>query len=174
MVSAVYRGWRYAEDLKESCGVDYFIEKPFKIAEVLSAVESCFAADGPGSRAEPVVLGEAEAALNEGMAAYKTGRLDEAIAQLRRGISIDPLSYRLHFHLGLLYGRKGLVFEAISELETAVEMNSRHFAAIKNLAVLYQRAGFRNKAAETWQRGLILAPDDETRQSIKTQLLSLL
>src|SRR5690606_8278938 len=47
MVSAVYRGWRYAEDLKQSCGVDHFIEKPFKIADVLSAVESCLAEGRP-------------------------------------------------------------------------------------------------------------------------------
>ena len=29
MVSAVYRGWRFAEDLKQGCGVEFFIEKPF-------------------------------------------------------------------------------------------------------------------------------------------------
>src|SRR4029434_3572327 len=28
MVSAVYRGWRYAEDLKQSCGVDFYLEEP--------------------------------------------------------------------------------------------------------------------------------------------------
>jgi len=93
---------------------------------------------------------------------------------LKRGIGIDPLAYRLHFHLGLLHGKKGQVYEAISELETAVEINSRHFPAIKNLAILYQKAGFRNKATETWERALNLAPDDETRHSIKQHLVSLL
>jgi hypothetical protein len=39
---------------------------------------------------------------------------------------------------------------------------------------LYQKAGFRNKAAETWQRALRVAPDEETKGSIKQQLLSLL
>ncbi len=174
MVSAVYRGWRYAEDLKQSCGVDHFIEKPFKIADVLTAVESCLAAERPEREAPEVVSDEAEKALNEGVEAYKAGRLEEAIGHLRRGIAIDPLAYRLHFHLGLLYGRTGQVFEAISELETAVEINSRHFPAVKNLAILYQKAGFRNKAVEMWQRGLTVAPDEETRQSIKQHLLSLL
>lgn len=173
MVSAVYRGWRYAEDLKQSCGVDHFIEKPFKIADVLSAVESCLAEQRPAETPE-LISDEAEQALNAGVEAYKAGRLDEAIGQLRRGISIDPLAYRLHFHLGLLYGRTGQVFEAISELETAVEINSRHFPAVKNLAILYQKAGFKNKAVEMWQRGLTVAPDEETKQSIKQHLLSLL
>ncbi len=173
MVSAVYRGWRYAEDLKQTCGVDYFIEKPFKIAEVLAAVDACLS-PGQGPAARPDVSGEAEEALNAGVAAYKAGRLDEAISHLSRGVGIDPLAYRLHFHLGLLYGKKGQVYDAISELETAVKINSQHFAAVKNLAILYQKAGFRNKAVETWERALTLAADEPTRLSIKEHLLNLL
>ena len=173
MVSAVYRGWRYAEDLKQTCGVDYFIEKPFKIAEVLAAVEACLS-PGKAPSERPDVSGEAEEALNAGVAAYKAGRLDEAIAHLARGVGIDPLAYRLHFHLGLLYGKKGQVYDAISELETAVKINSHHFAALKNLAILYQKAGFRNKAVETWERALTLAADEPTRISIKEHLLNLL
>ncbi|HVY27593.1 MAG TPA: response regulator [Polyangiaceae bacterium] len=172
MVSAVYRGWRYAEDLKASCGVDHFIEKPFRIAEVLSAVDQCLRQLPPVE--VPDVSGEAEAALNAGVEAYKAGRLDEAIDHLRRGVKIDPLAYRLHFHLGLLYGKKGQVYDAVSELETAVEINSRHFPAVKNLAILYQKAGFRNKAVEMWERALSLAPDEETKQSIREHLLNLL
>ena len=172
MVSAVYRGWRYAEDLKASCGVDHFIEKPFRIAEVMAAVDASLRKLAPAEA--PDVSGEAEAALNAGVAAYKAGRLDEAIEHLKRGVHIDPLAYRLHFHLGLLYGKKGQVYDAVSELETAVEINSRHFPAVKNLAILYQKAGFRNKAVEMWQRSLSLAPDDETRQSIRDHLLNLL
>jgi len=172
MISAVYRGWRYAEDLKQSCGVQHFIEKPFRIAEVLAAVDACLRKEAPGEA--PDVSGEAEAALNAGVEAYKAGRLDEAIEHLKRGIGIDPLAYRLHFHLGLLYGKQGRVYDAVSELETAVEVNSRHFPAVKNLAILYQKAGFRNKAVEMWERALSLAPDEETKQTIREHLLNLL
>jgi DNA-binding response OmpR family regulator len=172
MVSAVYRGWRYAEDLKQSLSVDYFIEKPFRIAEVMTAVDACLRRQPPAEA--PDVSGEAEAALNAGVDAYKAGRLDEAIEHLKRGVGIDPLAYRLHFHLGLLYGKKGRVYDAVSELETALEINSRHFPAVKNLAILYQKAGFRNKAVEMWERALSLAPDEETKQSIREHLLNLL
>ncbi len=172
MVSAVYRGWRYAEDLKQSCGVDHFIEKPFRIADVMAAVDASLQNLPPAEA--PDVSGEAEAALNAGVAAYKAGRLDEAIAHLRRGVGIDPLAYRLHFHLGLLFGKKGQVYDAVSALETAIEINSRHFPAVKNLAILYQKAGFRNKAVEMWERALSLAPDEETKQSIREHLLNLL
>ncbi len=175
MISAVYRGWRYAEDLRQSCGVEYYIEKPFKIAEVVHAVESALqGATAEESQDGQAISEEAERELAQGVAAYQAGRVDEAMAHLRQGIRIDPLAYRLHFHLGLLYGKRGLVYEAISELETAVEINARHFPAVKNLAILYQKAGFRNKATETWQRALNLAPDEATRTSIKEHLVSLL
>lgn len=172
MVSAVYRGWRYAEDLKASCGVDHFIEKPFRIADVMAAVDASLRKLPPIEA--PDVSGEAEAALSAGVTAYKAGRLDEAIDHLKRGIGIDPLAYRLHFHLGLLYGKKGLVYDAVSELETAVEINSRHFPAVKNLAILYQKAGFRNKAVEMWERALSQAPDEDTKRSVREHLLNLL
>lgn len=175
MVSAVYRGWHYAEDLKQSCGVEAFIEKPFRIQQVVDAVEA--ALEGSSQRPVPdleQMHKEAEEALLAGVEAYRTGDLDSAVEHLRRGVGIDPLAYRLHFHLGLLLGRKGLVFDAITALEQAVEINARHFPAVKNLAILYQKAGFRNKAAEMWQRALVVAPDEDTRQTIKRQLLSLL
>jgi DNA-binding response OmpR family regulator len=175
MVSAVYRGWRYAEDLKQSCGVEYYIEKPFRIADVMRAVDQCLQNGDAGNDEEAQeISAEAEQALNAGVAAYKAGNVNEAVEYLKRGIGIDPLAYRLHFHLGLLYGKRNQIYEAISELETAIEINSQHFSAVKNLAILYQKAGFRNRAAEMWQRALSLAADEDTRQSIKQHLLQLL
>ncbi len=174
MVSAVYRGWRYAEDLKQSCGVEQYIEKPFRIADVMAAVEASLAVESTPERSSDTTSREAEEALEAGVAAYKAGNIEAAVSHLTRGLAIDPLAYRLHFHLGLLFGKTGRVYEAISELETAVQINSRHFPAVKNLAILYQKAGFRNKATETWERALSLAPDEPTRQSIKDHLLSLL
>jgi tetratricopeptide (TPR) repeat protein len=175
MVSAVYRGWHYAEDLKQSCGVDTFIEKPFRINDVIAAVESALQGKASMPQVDTEALHEeAEKALTEGVAAYKAGNLDEAVRLLKSGVAIDPLAYRLHFHLGLLYGRKGQVFDAIAALENAVEINSKHFPAVKNLAILYQKAGFKNKAAEMWHKAAVIAPDDSTRETVKNQLMSLL
>ena len=177
MVSAVYRGWRFAEDLKASYGVDAFIEKPFKISDVVTAVEKALEHKkdaGAESQEAEKISAEAERHLAAGIAAYKAGDFEKAALHLREGTKIDPLAYRLHFHLGLLYGKQGQIFEAIQELETALDINNRHFPALKNLAVLYQKAGFRNKAIETWERALHVAPDDATRQTIKEHLLGLL
>src|SRR5262249_41028049 len=98
----------------------------------------------------------------------------DAIAHLKRGVAIDPLAFRLRFHLGLLFGKMGSLYEAIQELEKAVELSPKSFPALKNLAVLYEKAGFRNKAVECWERCTHVAPDEGTREQIKQHLLGLL
>jgi CheY-like chemotaxis protein len=181
MISAVYRGWRIAEDLKNNYGIEEYIEKPFRITEVLKAVTRLLQERDEKRRAQPqlsrdpeAVSAEAEASLKKGIDAYKAGELDKAIDHLKHGVGIDPLAYRLRYHLALLYGKKGMVYEGISELERAVDLNPKHFPALKNLAVLYEKAGFKHKAVEMWERGAHAAPDDATRASIKKHLLDLL
>jgi len=177
MISAVYRGWRIAQDLKESYGIEEYIEKPFRLADVIAAVQRALAKKSgleqpPASL--PAASAEAETALKAGIDAYQAGNLDDAIAHMQRGVAIDPLAFRLRFHLGLLFGKKGSMYEAIQELEKAVELNPKSFPALKNLAVLYEKAGFRNKAVEAWERTASAAPDVATRDQIKQHLLGLL
>ena len=59
-------------------------------------------------------------------------------------------------------------------LEHAVRAQPVHFSALKNLAVVYQRVGFRRQAFETWERAQEAAPDDQTRAQIREHMLSLL
>ncbi len=176
MVSAVYKG-RIAEDLKANYGVEEYIEKPFKISDVTSCVLRLLetrtkVAVAPKQNNEELSA-DAERALADGIAAYKAGDIERAIGHLQRGILIDPLSYRMHYHLALLYGKKGLLYEGISELEKAVDLNAKHFPALKNLAVLYEKASFKNKAIEIWERSLVAAPDAETKASIEEHLREL-
>ena len=177
MVSAIYRGWRFAEDLRRSYGVDEFLEKPFRIGEVVAAVDRALSGQStPKATEDEADLpgGAAGDHLKAGIDAYSRGDIEGAIEQLKKGIGIDPLAFRLHYHLGLLYGKQDNVFDAIQALETAADLRPRDFSTLKNLAVLYQRAGFRLKATEMWQRALGSAPDDSTRANIKNHLVSLL
>lgn len=179
MISAVYRGWRIAQDLKDNYGITDYLEKPFRLADVTAAVERALAQREAHRSVHPprdpeALSAEAERLLDEGVKAYRAGRLEDAIAALKRGVSIDPLAHRLHFQLGLLYGKKGALYEGISELERAIELNPKHFGGLKNLAVLYEKAGFRHKAVEMWERCLHVAPDAETRTQVKEHLMSLL
>jgi len=175
MMSAVYRGWRIAEDLKANYGIEDYLEKPFRIADLLSKVTRLLERDrGPAARDPEQITRDAAKYLDDGIAAYKAGDIDLAIATLRKGISVDPLAYRLRYHLALVYGKQGQIYDGINELERAVDLNPKHFPALKNLAVLYEKAGFRHKAVEMWERCVHVAPDAETRESIKAHLLKLL
>ncbi|MDP9037226.1 MAG: response regulator [Myxococcota bacterium] len=178
MVSAVYRGWRIAADLKQNYGIEEHIEKPFRMADVTEAVQRLLSARG-APRGPPTpdadhLSSDAEQALNQGIAAYKAGDIDAAIEHLKRGIHIDPLSCRLHFHVALLHGKKGQIYDGIQELERAIDLSPRHFAALKNLAILYEKAGFKNKAVEMWERCAASAPDDVVRAPIREHLLRLI
>jgi DNA-binding response OmpR family regulator len=176
MMSAVYRGWRIAADLKANYGIEDYIEKPFRIAEILSKVARLLErVDGVPSTADTEQISRNAAKyLEDGIAAYKAGEIDLAISMLRKGITVDPLAYRLRYHLALIYGKQGQIYDGITELERAVDLNPKHFPALKNLAVLYEKAGFRHKAVEMWERCAHVAPDVETRESIKSHLLKLL
>jgi DNA-binding response OmpR family regulator len=176
MMSAVHRGWRIAEDLKTNYGIEDYIEKPFRIADLLSKVTRLLAQrDVVVAPRDPEEINRNAAKyLEEGIAAYKSGEVDLSIALLKKGISVDPLAYRLRYHLALIYGKKGLFYDGITELERAVDLNPKHFPALKNLAVLYEKAGFKNKAVEMWERCVHTAPDAETRTSIKEHLMKLL
>jgi CheY-like chemotaxis protein len=174
MIGAMHRGWRWAEDQRESCGVEHYIEHPLEPAAITSAVARALRCTPAPEEPTPDISARAERALEEGMLAYRNGHVERAIAHLEEGVAIDPLAYRLHFHLGLLFARQGQTYDAIRALERAVEINSRHFGGVKNLAILYGQVGFRNRAVELWQRGLSLAPDDETRSAISEHLAGLL
>lgn len=176
MMSAVYRGWRIAEDLKTNYGIEDYIEKPFRIADLMEKVNTLLTRDPTVAppRDPEAINQEAVRYLEEGIAAYKGGEVDLAISLLKKGISIDPLAYRLRYHLALIYGKRGQFYDGITELERAVDLNPRHFPALKNLAVLYEKAGFKNKAVEMWERSMHAAADAETRDSIKAHLLRLL
>jgi DNA-binding response OmpR family regulator len=173
MVSAIYRGWRIAEDLKSAYGIEAYLEKPFKLNQLLAAVSRALIRERKSEYPE-VINADAEAALQAGIAAYKKGAIDEAIEHLKRGVGVDPLAYRLRYHLALLYGKKGLIYEGIQELEQAIELNPKHFPALKNLAVLYEKAGFRHRAVEMWERCVNVAPDAATKSQIKEHLMGLL
>ncbi|NUP12556.1 MAG: response regulator [Polyangiaceae bacterium] len=173
MVSAVYRGWRFAQDAKQSYGVDAYLEKPFRVQELVTVIETALK-DGRTPADPERMSSDAEKLLNDGVEAYRAGDLERATELLQRGVVIDPFAYRLRFHLGLLLGKRGLLYDAIEQLERAVQIQGLHFPSLKNLAILYQQAGFRNKALEAWERALGAAPDDDTKRAIKEHIVSLL
>jgi DNA-binding response OmpR family regulator len=168
-----FGGWRMARDLEVNYGIKHFFEKPIDAPRLIRTVRLLL--DGQLATDElPPLSAEGEAKWNGAMKAFENGDLDAAIMQLESGLHAEPKAFELHYHLGLLYGRRDDLFLAIRELEIALCVQPMHFAAIKNLAVVYQRAGLRHKAIDAWERAMAAAPDDETRANIKEHMVSLL
>jgi DNA-binding response OmpR family regulator len=174
MMTAVYKGWRMAADLKDSYGVSALIEKPFDLHELVRALEGAIAGNAAPKPDEHSISQEAQRLFSEGQAAFKRGDVDGAIQSISAAAAVDPLSASLHHQLGLLYAHRGHDFAAIQELEMAVDLEPERYPLLRNLALLYQRRGFRRKAIEMWERALALATDETTRAEIKGILVSLL
>ena len=173
MMSAVYRGWRFAQDARETYGADDYIEKPFHLADLLRRVEEKLQAGEDKKKTMPGKR-EAERLYKTGMEALDKGQLPEARGLLEGAVREDQFSPRSHFALARTLSAQGDVYRAISSYERAVELRPNLFPALKNLAALYLEKGFRRKAAETLERALQAAPDPATREAIRAQLLRLL
>jgi CheY-like chemotaxis protein len=171
MMSAVYRGWRFAKDAHDTYGADDYIEKPFHLADLLQRIEGRLA---EGTRKAPPQKAKAEEYLRRGLALLEQKKLPEARAELDRAVKEDPFSPRCHIALARVLVETGDIFRAITQYERAVELRPGLFPALRNLAALYLDKGFRSKAAETLERALQHAPDPTTREQVKTQLLRLL
>ncbi len=172
MISAIYRGWRIAEDIKTTYQVDAFLEKPFRVAELRHHVSQLLETT---ERSDVTEL-PAEALRNytQGVEAYKSGQLEEAFDKLKAAEAAEPFSSRVQFMLARVLERQERPLQAIYHYERAIELKPTMFAATKNLALLYQTKGFRNKAIEMWERSLRAAPSDDVREQIKSHLVSIL
>jgi DNA-binding response OmpR family regulator len=171
MMSAVYRGWRFAQDAREAFGADDYLEKPFHLADVLRRVHERLQHPRAVS---PEQKETAERSYKEGVKFLSEGNPDKARPALEQAAKLDPFSARNHFALGRALREAREAFRAMSEYEKAVELRPSHFAALCSLAELYLEKGFRRKAVEALERALTCAPDGRTREGIRTRLLRLL
>jgi len=171
LMSAVYRGWRYAHDARDSFGADDYIEKPFHLPELIRRVEERLS--GP-SKPPEAGSPKAERLYQEGMGHLEAKRPTEARGLLETALREDPFSARAQFALARAMHEQGDVFHAISAYERAIDLRPNLFPALRALAGLYEQKGFRRKAVEALERALHAAPDVKTRDAIRERLLKLL
>jgi DNA-binding response OmpR family regulator len=171
MMSAVYRGWRFAQDAREAFGADDYVEKPFHLADLLHRVEERLT---EGTRKAPPEKAQAEALLKRGIELLEAKKPKEARVELEKAVKEDPFSPRSQLALARALVEMGDVFRAITAYERAIELRPNLFPALRNLAGLYLEKGFRRKAAEALERAMQHAPDAAMREKIRAQLLRLL
>ena len=171
MMTAVYRGWRFAADAREAYGAEDYVEKPFRIDELLRRVEAALDA---GASRPPLPSAPSSPHVARGRELLTAGDAAQAITVLDEAVRLDPFSVEAHHLLGRALRACGEHFRAMTELERAVELRPDHLAALRTLAALYEETGFRRKAAETLERALPAAPDEGARAAIRRDLLRLL
>ena len=169
LVSAVYRGWRYAHDARETFGADDYLEKPFHLPELLRRVQARIS----GGASVPATE-KAEELYQQGIALLEAKKPAQARTTLEQAIKEDPFSPRTYFALGRAMHEQGDVFHAITAYERAVELRPNLFHALRALAALYEQKGFRRKAVEAVERAVHAAPDPSTRDAMRQRLLKLL
>jgi len=168
LISAVHSGWRYAEDARECLGVVAYMNKPVEPAELTHHLEAALGQPPQADTAR--ILREH---LEKAIAALGRDRLDEAEAELRQGLLESPWNDLLQYYLGMLFEKKEMPFDAMDRYETALRVNPEFLDALALLARLYERMGFRRKAAETWERALVATKDESSREQIKAKLAKL-
>jgi CheY-like chemotaxis protein len=170
MMTAIYRGWRFAQDARDAYGAEGYLEKPFRLDDLVRTVEAAV-----GARASRAPAPDrAEPHLSRGKALLHAGDVAEAIAALTEALRGNPYSADAHFQLGRALRAEGDHFRSMTELERASELKPGHYAALRALAALYEETGFRRKATEMLERALPAAPDDAARVATRRDLLRLL
>jgi DNA-binding response OmpR family regulator len=168
IMSAVYRGWRFAQDARESCGAQDYIEKPFRVDDLLRRIEAVLETTGAQR------LGAAAPLVARGREAAAAGRIDEALSAFEEAARAEPFAADALQGLGEVLRQRGEAFRAMSALERAVELRPDLLHALSTLAGLYLEKGFRAKAAETLERAVHAAPEGETRERLRGELVRLL
>jgi DNA-binding response OmpR family regulator len=170
LVSAVYRGWRYAHDARETFGADDYLEKPFHLPELLRRVQERLS----GGSTSAASTAKGEKLYQEGIDLLEKKNVAEARTVLEKAVKEDPFSPRSHFALARAMHDQGDLFHAITAYERAVELRPSLFQALRALAGLYEQKGFRRKAAEALERAVHAAPDPKTKEDMRKRLLQLL
>jgi DNA-binding response OmpR family regulator len=174
MMTAIYRGWRFAQDARDSYGAVDYVEKPFRLEDLLRRIADALlsgAAHG-GARAQP----EEDAAplVAKGKALLADGHVPEAVEALEEAVRADPASAAAQLHLGRALRAAGDPFGAMTALERASDLRPDHLGALRALAAVYEETGFRRKAAEVLERAIPAAPDDAARAAIRKDLIRLI
>jgi tetratricopeptide (TPR) repeat protein len=89
----------------------------------------------------------------------RKGEVEEAIAQFRKALDLQPDYARAHLNLGILLGRKGEAREAIAQFRKALDIEPNSPEAQNNLGSALLQQGEVQEAIGQFRKALDLRPD---------------
>ena len=106
--------------------------------------------------------GDAEQHVERAHELFELGRWEEAEAELRRALALDPSQADWHFNLGLTLEAAGRLREAVIAYRAAHELDPRNTNPLINLGVIHTELGDPEAALEALQRAQKMSPELET------------
>jgi tetratricopeptide (TPR) repeat protein len=88
------------------------------------------------------------------------GMYDEAIAEFKKALAIDPNYPRALFNLGVTYAKKGMFDEAITQYKKALSNQPDYAKAHQNLGNAYAKTGKFDEAIYQYRKALSLNEDN--------------
>ncbi len=113
-------------------------------------------------------MGESGSSLrDQGLAAFRDGRMDEAVRLLREAVSADPRDYRAYCVLGAAHVQRGECEDAIAAFEKARSICPDAAHIHYNLGLACQRAGRLEQAVAAFQAAVEVDPSyDKARDAL--------
>jgi len=96
---------------------------------------------------------------NRGLAYFKKGQYDRAIADYDTALKLNPKNAIVYYNRGSTYGKKGQYDRAIADYGAAIKLNPKYAAAYNNRAWTYFKWGKATKGLPDANRALELKPD---------------
>jgi TolB-like protein/Flp pilus assembly protein TadD len=88
------------------------------------------------------------------------GKLDEAIAERKKAVELDPISPLLHSALGEAYYHARQFDVTIEQNKKALELDPRYAIALVNIGRAYEQMGMHQQARDAFQTILTAAPEN--------------
>ena len=113
---------------------------------------------------------ESEKHVERAQELYESGRLDDALRELRAALRLNPYQGECHYGLGMVFDAMGRNREAIRHFEQALELQGEDIELLNSVGVACMRASRLSEAEHYFQRAERLDSRDEASYSHRIAL----
>jgi serine/threonine-protein kinase len=97
----------------------------------------------------------------------EVGRTEEALAQMKKALELEPLSVPYNGNLAMIFYRTRQYDRAIEQYQTTLELDPNDAFAHELLGNSYEQKGMQKESVAEWSRALTLTGDNESATMLK-------